>query len=93
MLVTLHGKWPSQADAIVAKTLRAADWVAGCSAAILEEGRKLTPEIIPRSSIIYNGVEVSPVLPTRLLFDPRRCCAWGGFRPKRDWTSPWMRLA
>lgn len=83
MLVTLHGKWPSQADAIVAKTLRAADWVAGCSAAILEEGRKLTPEIIPRSSIIYNGVGASPVLPTRLLFDPPRLLCLGRLAPEK----------
>ena len=83
MLVTLHGKWPSQADAIVAKTLCAADWVAECSAAILEEARKLTPEIIPRSSIIYNGVGASPVLPTRLLFDSPRLLCLGRLAPEK----------
>jgi len=83
MLVTLHGKWPSQADVIVAKTLRAADWVAGCSAAILEEGRKLAPEITPRSSIVYNGVATPRVLPSRLSFDPPRLLCLGRLAPEK----------
>lgn len=74
-LVTLHGKWMSQSDSIVGNTLRAADWVAGCSAAILNEGKRLVPEIIPRSSIIYNGVEAPSIEPTPLPFDaPRLLC-------------------
>jgi glycogen(starch) synthase len=75
LLVTLHGQWESQADAIVGHTLRAAAWVAGCSAAILERGRLLVPEIADRSSIIYNGLEAPQLRPEPLPFgDPRILC-------------------
>ena len=71
-LVTLHGKWASQADTVVKRTLVDADWVVGCSAAILEEGRKLAPEIISRSCVIYNGLEAPSTPPAPLPFDPPR---------------------
>src|SRR5215813_13103001 len=61
LLVTLHGEWFSRQDAIVQQTLQAADWVAGCSQAILDKGRELAPSILPRSSVIYNGLEVPPL--------------------------------
>jgi len=74
-LVTLHGRWMTQTASIVGNTLRAADWVAGCSAAILNDGKRLVPEITPRSSIIYNGVEAPSLPPTALSFDaPRLLC-------------------
>jgi glycosyltransferase involved in cell wall biosynthesis len=73
-LVTLHGEWVVQADAIVASLLRSADWVAACSNAILEKGRRLVPEITVRSSVIHNAVddcyfspEPPPAAPQRLL--------------------------
>ena len=75
LLVTLHGQWETPADAIVCRTLRAADWVAGCSAAILERGRQLVPEIADRSSIIYNGLDVPRPSPNPLPFcEPRILC-------------------
>lgn len=37
-LVTLHGQWNDQIETIVRDTLRAAHWVVGCSAAILDRG-------------------------------------------------------
>jgi len=61
VLVTLHGEWLPKTDTVVAQTLRHADWVVGCSAAILNRGRHLAPEIEPRCSVIYNGVELPPV--------------------------------
>ena len=74
-LVTLHGEWQSQVDAIVGRTLREADWVAGCSAAVLERGRRLAPEITDRSSIVYNGLEAPSLSPEPLPFDaPRILC-------------------
>jgi glycogen(starch) synthase len=66
LLVTLHGEWPPQTDPFTGRLLRSADWVVGCSAAILDKGRRLAPEIEPRSSIIYNGVEVPTLLPAPL---------------------------
>lgn len=46
-LLTLHGEWPDRASSIVGRTLRSAEWVAGCSAAILNKARTLAPEILP----------------------------------------------
>jgi glycosyltransferase involved in cell wall biosynthesis len=42
LLVTLHGEWPSQADAIAGHTLKSASWVVGCSNAIVDKGQNLT---------------------------------------------------
>jgi glycogen(starch) synthase len=76
-LVTLHGQWEKQIEPIVEHTLRNADWVAGCSAAILDRGRQLVPEIISRSSVIYNGFEIPPITPQPLPFDPPRILCLG----------------
>jgi len=77
LLVTLHGEWLQRIDAIVSRTLRQANWVAGCSAAILDRGRQLVPEIAARSSIIYNGLQVPPLAPQPLCFDPPRILCLG----------------
>jgi len=82
-LVTLHGRWSSQSDSIAGHTLRAADWVAGCSAAILNEGKKLAPEITPRSSIIYNGVQAPSLAPAPLSFAAPRLLCLGRLHPDK----------
>jgi len=76
-LVTLHGRWENQIEPIVEHTLRNANWVAGCSAAILDQGRQLVPEIISRSSVIYNGLEIPPLSPLPLPLDPPRILCLG----------------
>jgi glycogen(starch) synthase len=75
MVVTLHNPWPSRTDMIVAQTLRAADWVVGVSAAILERAHRLAPEVRPCSSVIYNAVP-PPLPPPRPLpfVQPRLLC-------------------
>lgn len=83
VLVTLHGKWAKQGDSVVEKTLCGADWVVGCSAAILGEGRRLAPQIISRSSVIYNGVEVPSIYPSVLPFDPPRLLCLGRLAPDK----------
>ncbi|HKA56747.1 MAG TPA: glycosyltransferase family 4 protein, partial [Candidatus Binatia bacterium] len=52
-------------------------WVTGCSAAVVEDARQLMPEIIPRSSIIYNGLEAPPVLPEPIPSNPPRVLCLG----------------
>jgi len=75
LLVTLHGQWESQIEPIVVNTLRNASWVAGCSAAILDRGRQLVPEITARSSVIYNGIETPALDPAPISFaSPRLLC-------------------
>jgi len=59
------------------RTLRAADWVVGCSAAMLAEIRALVPELTPRSSVVYNGIAVPPVSPGPLPWDPPRLICLG----------------
>lgn len=83
ILVTLHGKWTSQTEGVVGHTLRDADWVVGCSAAILAEGLKLVPEIGRHSSIIYNGVEPASLSPARLSFEPPRLLCLGRLSPEK----------
>jgi glycogen(starch) synthase len=74
-LVTLHGQWEKRIEPIVEHTLRNADWVAGCSAAIIERGRQLVPEIVSHSSVIHNGFELPLLTPQPLPFDaPRILC-------------------
>jgi glycogen(starch) synthase len=82
-LVTLHGEWNPQADTIVGQTLRAADWVAGCSGAVLDRGLRLAPEITARSSVIYNGLEIPTLAPEPLPFDPPRILCLGRLSPEK----------
>jgi glycogen(starch) synthase len=79
LLVTLHGdRYPPPAgrDTLLAQTLRVADWVACPSAATLGYAHKLL-EDFTCSSVIYNGVEESSVLPEALPFDPPRILCVG----------------
>lgn len=69
-LVTLLGAWPSSCESFFRRTLTSADWVVGCSAAILQRGRELAPEISSHSSIIYNAQKPGPVRPRPLEMDP-----------------------
>lgn len=77
VLVSLHNGWLSEADMIVERTLRQANWVVGCSEATLNEGRQLVPESRPRSSVIYNASDVPPLQPAPLSFDPPRLLCLG----------------
>jgi glycogen(starch) synthase len=82
-LVTLHGAWVDQADSLVARTLRDADWVVGCSAAILDKGKRLAPEIASRSSVIHNGLEAPALAPMPLPFDTPRLLCLGRLHVKK----------
>jgi glycogen(starch) synthase len=82
LLVTLHGM-STQHNSLVEHTLRAADWVVGCSEAVLAQGQRLVPDIISRSSVIYNGLE-SPLLPSRPLpTDSPRVLCLGRLSPEK----------
>jgi glycogen(starch) synthase len=86
-LVTLHGevlrRAPDDRDSLLKKTLRAATWVACVSNAVLERARELAPEIAGRSSVIHNGLEPSPILPTPLPFAPPRLLCLGRLIPEK----------
>jgi glycogen(starch) synthase len=78
LLVSMDSSFPDQElgrDSLTGRTLRLADWVTCVSAARLVEARKLVPEIINRSSIIYNGRETPSCRPEPLSFEaPRLLC-------------------
>jgi glycosyltransferase involved in cell wall biosynthesis len=93
VLITLHGKWTRESEAIVGQTLRDADWVVGCSAAIVEEGRKLAHQIARRSSIIYNGVGPSLLSPTSLPFGAPRLLCLGRLSPEKGFDLVLEALA
>jgi len=60
VLLTLHASWLSQnssQNSLIENTMRSSDWIVGCSEAILEKARQLVPEILSRSSVIYNSLE------------------------------------
>ena len=82
LLVTVHGPW-SKGSSLGEGILRAADWVVGVSAATLDRERKLVPQIVPRSSIIYNGLESPPVRPTPLPVDAPRVLCVGRLSPEK----------
>jgi glycosyltransferase involved in cell wall biosynthesis len=78
LLVSMDSTFPDQQlgrDSLVGRTLRSADWITCVSAARLVEARKLVPEIIDRSSFIYNGRETPCCHPAPLSFEaPRLLC-------------------
>jgi len=82
-LVTLHGQWEKKIEPVVAHTLRSADWIAGCSGAILDQARQLLPEINSRSSIIFNAVESPPFSPEPLPFGAPRIVCLGRLAPEK----------
>ena len=86
LLVTLHGDrypQPEGHETLLDQTLRAADWVTGPAAATVEYARQLLPDFIPRSSIIYNGVEEPPVPPGPLPIETPHLLCLGRLSPEK----------
>ncbi len=77
-LVTVHGALPGtsiSSDTLQRRTLRSADWVTCVSSAVLAEVRQKAPEVIPHSSLIYDGLDVPSLPPEALPRDkPRLLC-------------------
>jgi glycosyltransferase involved in cell wall biosynthesis len=69
-LVTLHGAWPNSCDLFVRRTLTAADWIVGCSTAILQRGCESAPCISSHSSVIYNAQRPAAGCVSLLRFNP-----------------------
>jgi len=72
-----------EADALVHRIQRSAAWVVGCSSAILQKGRELAPEIIPRSSVIYNAVSAPHVPPETLTTRTQQILCIGRLSPEK----------
>jgi glycogen(starch) synthase len=62
-------------DTLMGRTLRSADWINCVSSATLAQVRQRVPRTISRSSVIFNSVEVPPILPQPLPAEmPRLLC-------------------
>jgi glycosyltransferase involved in cell wall biosynthesis len=83
LLVSMHGEWPPSCDGLVTKTLRVADWVTGCSRAILVKAQQLVPEISQRSTLIVNALEGPPLPSDPLPFDPPHLLCLGRLSPEK----------
>jgi glycogen(starch) synthase len=72
-VVTLHQALPDApigSDSLLRNVLHSAAWVTACSASVLDSARRLIPEIARRSSVILNGITVSPRAAPPIRFDP-----------------------
>jgi glycogen synthase len=72
VLVSLHGKL-----VLAERTLKDATWVVACSRWLLQTSRQLVPEILSRSSVIYNGREEPPFEPRPWSANPPRLLCLG----------------
>jgi glycogen synthase len=68
---------------LFSETLRSAAWVSCVSSTVLERATCLVPEIAPRSSVIYNGLEVPSFSPEPLSFAPPRLLCLGRLVPAK----------
>jgi glycogen synthase len=68
---------------LMVRLLRSANWVNGVSTETLRQARQMVPEITPRSSVIYYGLDVPPLLPTPLLFAAPRLLCLGRLVPQK----------
>src|SRR5262245_16842728 len=87
LLVTLQIEIPPGATAgrstLFTQLLRSAHWVTGVSTAVLDQARGLEPQIIPRSSLIYNFVDEPLLLPTPLSVEAPRLLCLGRLAPQK----------
>ena len=80
-IVTIHSILPQSArsSGLLVQMLNSADWIGAVSEAMLNDVRRLAPQITPRSSLIYDALEIPDLQPTPLAteaFDaPRLLCA------------------
>ena len=85
-LITLHdmlSNRPLANNSWRRRLMLTADWVTCVSAAVLEETRRVVPEISSYSSVLYNGQELPFELPQPLPFDYPRLLCLGRLRKKK----------
>lgn len=72
-ILTLHrniDEFDKSGNTAMGKLLRDSAWVCGVSESVLEGARNDVPEIIDKSSVIYNGLPVPDIAPEPLPFEP-----------------------
>lgn len=56
-------------NSLIGSCLRSSNWVSAVSQAMLEDARKIAPEIENKSSLIYNGLPMPGIKPANYQFD------------------------
>jgi glycogen synthase len=83
----------AESGTLLSETLRSAVWVTCVSSTLLEEARRLAPEIANRSSVIYNGLEVPSLPPGPLPLDPPVLLCLGRLVPAKGFDLALNALA
>jgi glycogen(starch) synthase len=94
-VTTLHNQWKEQkgADSTVAQTTKNSDWVVCVSHSSLAQVQRVLPEIVDRSSVIYNGLEMPTLVPTPLPWDPPRILCLGRLSREKGFDLALMAFA
>ena len=90
LLLTLHCDMSDLAcskQTLFGRVIRSAQWVTGCSEVVLKKAQDAVPEIADHSSVVYSGVEDSPVKPSPLPFDPPHILCMGRLRPGKGFDT------
>ena len=86
-LHTLHGQLENgragRTDTLFERALASADWIACVSQAVLRDARRLVPEILSRSSVVYNGLAGPNIVVEPLPFTPPRLLCLGRLIPAK----------
>lgn len=76
-IVTLHGVfegYPWAGETVVRRLIDGAGWVTGVSGAALDVVRSAFPDVVPRSSLVANGLRVPEVTPRPQPAEPTFVC-------------------
>jgi glycogen(starch) synthase len=94
LLVTLiEERHDKEGRELLDQMLRSADWVTGKSAAVLTQAHQFAPEIMNRSSVIHNGLDVPALLPLPPPVDAPRLLCLGRLAIQKGFDLAIMALA
>jgi len=96
LFVTLHNapaKNTPGFKSVVGRVIRQADWVTCVSEWVLHDTRRLFPEILHSSSVVYNGLEPPTTTPGPLPFDPPRLLCLGRLKSFKGFDLALTALA
>lgn len=80
-------------DTLVERTLGAADWINCVSTETLAQVRQRVPETIARSSVVFNGLQVPPLLPQALPLEPPKLLCLGRLQRQKGFDLAVSALA
>jgi glycosyltransferase involved in cell wall biosynthesis len=86
LLVTLLSMIPDQLlrkGSGFASVVGSADWVTANALTPLDQARRHLPDVVPRSSVVYNGLDRPTIARAPLPFDPPRLLCVGRLSPEK----------